>query len=593
MRVIERLYIPKRFHPKCLVVLVALASWALMTPAADSAGITKSTMVARVDSDTITVYDLVFSAWNNRLLGSTPYRAPEKLRPLLENLIYETMLAAEASSFNLSDDWVYRTRDRVVTTLAASQLFQDERFLQNVVIDSADIDSYYQAHIDLYTVPRPQRHVRQITVYKEGMGVPEGYLLPIDTLYVGWDRKRKIDSLYQRLRDGEDFGDLAAIYSEEPRARTTFGDWGWVSREGIGDTVLARLMFDQPLYYISKPVAFPFGWVIIQILGEREAGTREFNDEVAMNIRQRLIREKGTNEAAAMVDSLLRAARVTIFDDNLARPDTNIALSTPLAVLNDRDTVYGADYFHIKNNDSDLRPRAVLSLDERRGIVRNLLKSLALRSALRTWGYLDRPEVREASAKERIIRVKDRLKAQLSEHLAPDSAQVRRYYKEHIREFTPDRRHFIFSRVYENEDSAAATVARWRAGEPPQNVHSQWIQAGDVPNPVWNRIASVTAGSIIGPIAVKGEYWIVVLDRIAEPKPLRQVFGIIRGRIRDEKLEQRREEWVRRASQRHTVVRRLSVLNDLVLPTREEANTEWFEDVIQSKAATPPTRVGR
>jgi len=580
-----------RSTSKSFVVAGLAGCCLLSTFSLASAGISKSTMVARVDNDTITVYDLVFSAWNQRLLGNNEYSAPDKLRPLLENLIFEALLGAEAPSVDLSDDWVYRTRDRVVTTLAASQLFQDERFLQELVIDSATIDSYYQAHIDLYTVPRPQRHVRQITVYKEGMGVPEGYLLPIDTLYVGWDRKRKIDSLYQRLRDGEDFRSLAATYSEEPRARSSFGDWGWVSREGIGDTIFARMIFEQPLYYISKPIAFPFGWVIVQILGEREAGTKEFNDEVVSDIRQRLLREMGTNQATALVDSLLRAARVTIFEQNLELPDTNITLGMPLAVLNDNDTVYGADYFHIKNNDSDFRPRAVLSLDDRRGIVRNLLHSLALRSALREWGYLDRPEVQLVSAKERVIRVKDKIKASLSVGLGNDSADVRRYYSEHIREFTPERRHFIFSRIFDREDSAAAMADRWRAGEPPQEVHSQWIQAGDVPNPIWNRVASVTEGTVIGPVRVQGEYWVVVLDKIAAPKPLNQVYGIISGRIRDEEIEQRRQDWVRSASQRHQVVRRLSILDELVLPTREEANTEWFQDVIASKAESP-TRPG-
>ncbi|MBD3297994.1 MAG: hypothetical protein GF341_05005, partial [candidate division Zixibacteria bacterium] len=240
-----------------VAVLLGILISASLTPA--QSNITPSTMLARVEDDTITVFDLVQSAWAKRMLRKEPSQPPHaKLESMLNELIFNALLEQEAEAIDLSQDWSFRTRERAITSEVALQLFQDEEFLFRLNIDSATVDSYFQEHKDRFTVPHPQRHMRQITVYKEHFGIPSGYLTPIDSLYVGWDPKRKIDSLYTRLQNGESFIKLAMMYSEEPRARSLGGDWGWMSKEGLADSQLARILFEQPVHRISKPIELPY-----------------------------------------------------------------------------------------------------------------------------------------------------------------------------------------------------------------------------------------------------------------------------------------------------------------------------------------------
>ncbi|GAB4316878.1 MAG: hypothetical protein Kow0074_05130 [Candidatus Zixiibacteriota bacterium] len=565
------------------VCVVLLGPFFESSGAMAQADITRSTMLARVADDTITVYDLVLSAWTQRLLKPVPTQLPEKkMRDLLEDLIFDALLEQEADVIDLSREWSYQTRERAVLSQMAAQIFQNEEFLFRLNIDSAAVDSYYHAHIDRFTVPRPQRHLRQITVYKENFGIPEWYLEPIDTLYVGWDPKRKIDSLYERLRNGESFTSLAAMYSEEPRARTLYGDWGWISKDGLADSTLARIVFEQPLHRISKPIELPYGWVIVQVLGEREAGTTPFDATVVSIVQSWMLQELGTNLAKKLVDSLLAVAEIEYIDETIAKEDTLIDAGAPLAIINDRDTVRGADYFYYRNNNPEFVGRRVIPESDRRTIIDQIIRNLTFYAALREWGYLDRPEVQQLRHDQRVMHVKDMIKVELSRDLTPDSAEIVNYYNTHLREFTPDRRHFIFQRVFGDLDSANAVAAEWRGGSPPENAEARWVKSDDLPTPVWNRVAAVTEGSVVGPITVKDQHWVVFLDRIGQAKPLGSVRGQIIARLRDAKHDARRAAWIRDASRRYPVERRLDVLSRLVLPSREEANLEWFPDVLQA-----------
>lgn len=567
-----------------MAACVVLAGWSagVSTGLAQS-NITQSTMLARVADDTITVYDFVLSAWTQRLLKSEPTRLPEeRMRGLLEELIFDALLEQEADVIDLSRDWNYRTRERAILSEAATQMFQDEEFLFRLNIDSAAVDSYYQEHIESFRVPRPQRHLRQITVFKENFGIPEGYLEPIDTLYVGWEPKRKIDSLYTRLRDGESFTNLAAMYSEEPRARSLYGDWGWVSKDGLSDSTLARIVFEQPIHRISKPIELPYGWVILQVLGERAEGTTPFDATVASTIQSWMLQELGGQMATQLVDSLLAAAKITYFDDNIAKEDTLIEPGTPLAIINDADTVRGSDYFFYRNNDPNFVGRTVIPESDRREIIKRIIRSLSLYAALREWGYLDRPEIQQLRHDQRVMHVKDVIKVELDRDLTPDSAEIAEYYNSHLRDFTPERRHFIYQLVFTDLDSAQTVAESWRAGGHPENTEARWVKADDLPTAVWNRIASVTEGTIVGPITVSDRHWVVALDRIAQAKPLPGVRGQIIARLRNINQDARRAAWIREASRRYPVERRLNVLSSLVLPSREEANTEWFPDIIRA-----------
>jgi len=90
-------------------------------------------------------------------------------------------------------------------------------------------------------------------------------------------RPALVDELVDRLRQGEDFGELAKAHSDAPRAATTGGEMDWVEeREGLPDSLKA--MFEAPVGTVSAPIEYIGSYLIYSVEEERvneETGARE------------------------------------------------------------------------------------------------------------------------------------------------------------------------------------------------------------------------------------------------------------------------------------------------------------------------------
>jgi peptidyl-prolyl cis-trans isomerase D len=69
-----------------------------------------------------------------------------------------------------------------------------------------------------------------------------------------------------RLKDGEDFGQLAAEFSMDPGSREMGGDLGWFGK-GVMVAAFEDTAFNLEINQISEPVQSDFGYHIIQVLG--------------------------------------------------------------------------------------------------------------------------------------------------------------------------------------------------------------------------------------------------------------------------------------------------------------------------------------
>ena len=81
--------------------------------------------------------------------------------------------------------------------------------------------------------------------------------------------KQQIDTIYEKLRQGEDFATLASTYSKDPGSASNGGDLGWVSE---GDMVpsFEAMMKKTSVNDYSVPFQTQFGWHILKVDEKRQ-----------------------------------------------------------------------------------------------------------------------------------------------------------------------------------------------------------------------------------------------------------------------------------------------------------------------------------
>ncbi len=141
---------------------------------------------------------------------------------------------------------------------------------------------------EVQTVIIDQTHARHI-------------LIKINELTSENEAKLKISQIKERLDQGEQFEELARLYSEDTSAASG-GDLGWLSP---GDTVA---VFEQTMNkllpgQISEPVQSQFGWHLIQVIERR-------TQDVSLDRRRQAARQAiRTRKADVVIQEWLRQLR--------------------------------------------------------------------------------------------------------------------------------------------------------------------------------------------------------------------------------------------------------------------------------------------
>ncbi|MBA4503145.1 peptidylprolyl isomerase [Marinobacterium marinum] len=104
--------------------------------------------------------------------------------------------------------------------------------------------------------------------------------------------RRLINNLYQRLREGQPFDDLARRYSDDPASGSQGGDLGW-TQDGQMVPEFEQVMNRSGKGEISEPFESRFGWHILQVQDYR---TQDLGEEMLESQARNSIRQRKFNE---------------------------------------------------------------------------------------------------------------------------------------------------------------------------------------------------------------------------------------------------------------------------------------------------------
>ncbi len=142
-------------------------------------------------------------------------------------------------------------------------------------------------------------HIVKLVAKRGGASLPavqqtrvRHILIKVNEVVSESEALHKMEGLYDRLRHGEKFAELARIHSQDGSA-TKGGDLGWIYP---GDTVpeFERVMNELKPGEISRPVKSPFGYHLIEVLERRVQDVSADRQKAAA---RQVLRERKLDEA--------------------------------------------------------------------------------------------------------------------------------------------------------------------------------------------------------------------------------------------------------------------------------------------------------
>jgi len=153
-------------------------------------------------------------------------------------------------------------------------------------ITDAEIASFYNSHKSEFNFIEPQYHLAQIVV--TGGPSQQAGNLQNNKASGDADAKKKIQTLQNKLENGEDFGAVAMNFSENANNASNGGDMGFVAESALRSepdafNAISKLKPGQiseilPIYDSAGPGRRTVGYAIYKLLGREPAGQRELND---------------------------------------------------------------------------------------------------------------------------------------------------------------------------------------------------------------------------------------------------------------------------------------------------------------------------
>ena len=132
-------------------------------------------------------------------------------------------------------------------------------------------------------------------------------VIKVNELMSDAEARHKLEGLYDRITHGENFAELARLFSQDGAA-SKGGDLGWLFP---GDTVpeFEQAMNELKPNQVSRPVRSPFGYHLIEVLERR---TQEVPSDRQRQAARQAIRERKLDEA---YQDWLRQARDRAYID--------------------------------------------------------------------------------------------------------------------------------------------------------------------------------------------------------------------------------------------------------------------------------------
>jgi peptidyl-prolyl cis-trans isomerase SurA len=284
------------------------------TPAVDR-------VVASVDGDPITMREVQdFASQHGQPIDSGDFASSDAARMAVKALIGQKLLEQEVKKYDEKvdeaqvDKYILQLRmDKHLSEaefreqLQASGMSNDElrkrarldlekammieeEVRAKINVSDAEIKAAYDAHKEDFTITKERLRLSQILIALPPNPAPAQVSAA----------QKKAEMVRARALKGDDFGDLARVYSDDD-SKTNGGELGWFAPGDINDSILAAVKPLKP-GEVTMPVRTSHGFHIVKLEDHEVPGLVPLSD-VKGQIRATLVDQQTSEQLEKWVES--------------------------------------------------------------------------------------------------------------------------------------------------------------------------------------------------------------------------------------------------------------------------------------------------
>lgn len=216
----------------------------------------------------------------------------EKFAQLKDALNTNPLYKEKLEKAGVTEDFL---KEQIKKDLAVAKY--KENFIKDIKISDKEMEAYYNNHKDQFNVEEVK--ASQILIST----------LDKDNKEVSKEEKEKLKEKAQgvldKIKNNEDFANLAKEYSDDKNSGKDGGDLGYFAKsdKNVGFT---KEVFKLDTNQVSNLIETPYGYHIVKVTDKRSA-TKSFEDSKD-DIKAKILNEKYTKH----IDSLYKNGKITI-----------------------------------------------------------------------------------------------------------------------------------------------------------------------------------------------------------------------------------------------------------------------------------------
>jgi parvulin-like peptidyl-prolyl isomerase len=272
-----------------------------------------------------------------------------EVRRVLDSLLIDTLSGFAADTVDLTKhrlahrDYLHQYQDYLIKKWTDAEVFAKVS-----AYDSSEVLAFFAASPDRFHI-KEQIKIYQILISGYGLlvGPDSVYYKNFTNVQLREKAREQIYQVYDLLKYGEAFQNMALAFNQDVRSRDNAGFVGWTTRGTYYDP-FDSIAFHLKVGEFSTPYLDKDGWHIVYVDGHLPEGQLPIDTPgVFEHARQTLLSDKQVLRAYELTDSLRQGLQIlfneAIGDSNIYRVNDE----TWCGIINGRDTVkaYVLKYF--------------------------------------------------------------------------------------------------------------------------------------------------------------------------------------------------------------------------------------------------------